>query len=153
MSLINYAKSVGAVRLPSFTLADGSSCVVYVDRAQEPEHIALHQLAHGKRRCTGEGCKLCAAEVPRRENWIVHVDKEEEQGLVVPCALWLTKQQLGAFAQATDNGTEAGTAAVLVQKVPETDEDGRKKPKPGGSLEEGPYWHRTVFSPATNAGE
>ena len=149
MSLMNYAKSIGAVRLPSFTLQDGASCLVYVDRGQTPDHVALHNLGPaGKRRCQGEACPLCEGGVPFRENWIVTVDKETEQGELLPCSLWLTKSQLGSFAQATVGDADGGTAVVMVSKEPEKDDEGRNKPKPGGSLAEGPWWHRYRFARA-----
>jgi len=147
MSLMNFAKSIGAVRLPSFKLDDGASCIVYTDRGQTPDYVALHNLGPaGKRRCKGEGCSLCEAGVTCRENWIVTIDRQAEHGELVPCSLWLTKVQLGEFAQATIGDDEGGNACIKISKEPELTDDGRKKPKPGGSIEDGPFWHRYRFA-------
>jgi hypothetical protein len=152
MSLLNYAKSIGAVRLPSFRLEDGGECLVYTDRGQTPDHVALHNLGPaGKRRCKGEGCSLCEAGVACRENWIVTVDRQVSEGVLSPCSLWLTKTQLGSFAQASVGGDDGGSAIIKISKVPELDDDGRKKPKTGGSLADGPYWHRYQFAKAGSA--
>ena len=138
MSILTAARQAGAVRLPSFKIADGEAMQVYLDRGQDPQHLVLHDLGKaGKRRCTGPGCPLCAAEVPRRENWIITVEVMAADGSVEPQSLWLSKRDLGRLARVLDTGKEGGTAAITICRV--DDETSTTKRADGSS------WTRLDF--------
>jgi len=84
----------------------GETVRIVVEQSDDAEHVALHSTTP-KRRCTGNGCKLCAADIGRRESWVLNV---YYQNLLRN--LWLSKAEFASLGGALVG--DAGQCAVDV---------------------------------------
>ena len=91
----------------------GETIQIVVEQSDDAEHLALHSTTP-KRRCTGAGCKLCAADIGRRESWILNVYVNNALR-----NLWLSKAEFASLGAALAG--DVGQCAVDVTCEAQTD--------------------------------
>ena len=84
----------------------GETVRIVVEQGDDAERVALHATTP-KRRCTGAGCKLCAAEISVRESWVLNVYCNNELRNI-----WLSKSEFASLGAALVG--DAGQCAVDV---------------------------------------
>lgn len=84
----------------------GQTADIIVEQGDDAELLALHS-TNPKRRCTGAGCKLCAAEVGKSEWWIANVYHQNALR-----QLWLRRSEFAALGAVLPG--DAGQAVVRV---------------------------------------
>lgn len=72
----------------------GETVRIVVEQSDDAERVALHSTTP-KRRCTGQGCKLCAAEISLRESWVLNVYHNNELR-----NMWLSKAEFASLGAA-----------------------------------------------------
>lgn len=91
----------------------GETVRIVVEQSDDAEHLALHATTP-KRKCTGAGCKLCAADISRSESWILNVYVNSELR-----NLWLRKSEFASLGAALVS--DSGQCAVDVVCEPQVD--------------------------------
>lgn len=84
----------------------GETVRIVVEQGDDAEHVALHSTTP-KRRCTGPQCKLCAAEIGKRESWVLNVYVNNELR-----NMWLSKAEFASLGAALVG--DSGQCAVDV---------------------------------------
>lgn len=131
------ARNNGLLRPPALKLprtADAAPIRIIGDWNKEPEPCHLHDLGTHRRRCEGEGCKLCAADVPLRKNWTVVVDLITDEGEATPRTMWLNPRDYRACAEVVP---ESGTAELVIDAVEDTESENKR--------DDGTSWHNVRF--------
>lgn len=91
----------------------GETVRIVVEQSDNAEHIALHSTTP-KRRCTGATCKLCAADIGKRESWVLNVYANNALR-----NLWLSKAEFASLGAALVG--DSGQCAVDVTCEAQTD--------------------------------
>ena len=142
MSLITYATENAGSRAPSVRLPeiDGEPIMLIVDVGREPERLAMHTIpGKGKRRCIGEGCPQCAAELSVTVKHVLSVDQTDADGIVHDRRLWLFDSELRALADALRvAGAVSGTVELEVSCVAD--------PKAKSTRKDGTPWGMLIFA-------
>jgi hypothetical protein len=91
----------------------GETVRIVVEQSDNAEYIALHSTTP-KRRCTGATCKLCAADIGKRESWVLNVYVNNALR-----NLWMSKAEFASLGAALVG--DSGQCAVGVMCEAQTD--------------------------------
>lgn len=136
MSLLSYsddnvgsrAKSMKAPQVP------GEAATIIVDLGREPERVALHTIPNkGKRRCAGEGCTYCAAELALQVSHVLNVDELGGGGEVLQRRLWLHAADLRRLTDACRAAGAGDAGSVTVDVGCEVDENAKSLRRDGSA--------------------
>lgn len=133
MGLLSYANDNTYSRAPSVRLPKlGDSIEVIVDLGRVPEKLSLHDLGvKGKRKCEGDGCKYCAAEVASRTSHVLTVDVVTPTGEVLSRRLWLSTIDLSRLSDELRKAGCGESGTVVVSVGAEEDVKAKTKKKDG----------------------
>lgn len=131
MGLKSQSQSVGG-KSEALTLQVGESAMVLVDCDREAREFTRHALAKGGA-CAGagNGCKYCAADIPKSTKFIVNGWRQTDDGELVPVSLWFRSVELGRFG---DVLPDTGKCLIRIEAVAVIGDNGKPKASPGGRL-------------------
>jgi hypothetical protein len=125
MGLKQQSQEVGG-RAPSLNLQVGEVATILIDCDKDARAVTRHALVKGGN-CTGGGCKLCIAEIPKTTKMVVDAYRHDG-GVWVPVAIWFRLVEFGRFGEVLPAN---GKAVLLCKAEPVIGDDGKPKQSNG----------------------